>query len=319
MADFNYDEFDSGYDEPYADNHRLAEKARRWVNIAGAVCSVSLVLGLAFWGYRLAVRDVTGIPVMRAVAGAMRIAPADPGGEQALNQGLTVNAIAAMGTSAKPADQITLAPQAVTLQDADVPQPGAEAAVADAVVPDAAPQDSGSVDANLTVAGSAETAPLADGMVTASADNSAIDPAADPAAEAATFVTDDPNAIRHSLRPQARPATMAAKSVPTKVQTVSSQAVAAKELDPSAIPVGTKLAQLGAFETPDLARQKFAELQGTFGDLMVGKDIVIQTAASGGRTFYRLRAHGFETEDDARAFCAALLAEEADCIPVAQR
>ncbi len=317
MADFNYDEYGQGYEEPYADNPRLAEKARAWVNIAGAVCSVTLLIGVALWGYRLAVRDVTGIPVMRAAVGAMRIAPADPGGEQALNQGLTVNAIAAMGTSAAPADQITLAPQAVTLQDADVPQP----------VPQPVPQTAGATfaasDGSPTLTGSADATALADGT------QPGVVPAnADTTVQLAAFATTDPNAIRHSLRPMPRPvglagglaADLAGKSVPTKVQTVSSQVFAtAKELDPAAIPAGTRLAQLGAFDTPDKAREKFAELQVTFGDLMVGKDMVIQSATSGGRTFYRLRAHGFASDEDARSFCSALLAEEADCIPVAQR
>ena len=305
MADFDYDEFNSGYAESYADRAGLADKARRWINIGGAVCSVSLVLGLAFWGYRLAVRDVTGVPVMRAMAGAMRIAPEDPGGEQALNQGLTVNAIAAVGTAAAPADQVVLAPAPVTLAADDAPP-----------APASAPAQTG-----LSVAGS----------TTAEAPQVALD-AADPAAtqgadaevpvDPSVIVTNDPNVIRVSLRPHARPgaAIGVAKPAPTKVQTVSSQPVAkATELDPASIPVGTRLAQLGAFETPDLAREKFAELQSTFGDLMTGKSIVIQSAQSGGRTFYRLRAHGFASDEDARSFCAALLAEETDCIPVAQR
>lgn len=305
MADFDYDEYNSGYAEPYSDQPRLADKARRWINIGGAVCSVSLVLGLAFWGYRLAVRDVTGVPVMRAMAGAMRIAPEDPGGEQALNQGLTVNAIAAVGTAAAPADQVVLAPEPVTLAADDAPQVAA--------APVAAPVQ----DANLTVSGSTTadaTAVAPDGA----------DPAADQSADASTLpdpsviATSDPNVIRVSLRPRARPD--ATKSAPTKVQTTSSQPVAAAaEIDPATIPAGTRLAQLGAFETPDLAREKFAELQASFGDLMTGKGIVIQSAQSGGRTFYRLRAHGFASDDEARSFCAALLAEETDCIPVAQR
>ena len=309
MADFNYDEFESGYEEPYANNPRLAETARRWVNIAGAVCSVSLIIGVAFWGYRLAVRDVTGIPVMRAAVGAMRIAPADPGGEQALNQGLTVNAIAAMGTSAAPADQIILAPGAVTLQDADVPQPVVQTA-------DAAPATQ---DASLTLTGSADGSAPADGLL------SPVDAGAtDAGLQPVPVVITDPNAIRHSLRPQPRPAGMSGKATPTKVQAVSASPgpatkSAPAEIDPTSIAVGTRLAQLGAFETPDLAREKFAELQGNFGDLMIGKAMVIQSATSGGRTFYRLRAHGFASDEDARSFCSALLAEEADCIPVAQR
>ncbi len=313
MAVFNYDELGSVYEEPHATNPGLAEKARLWVNLAGAVCSVTLLIGVAFWGYRLAVRDVTGIPVMRAAVGAMRIAPADPGGQQALNQGLTVNAIAAMGTSAAPADQITLAPGAVALQDADVPQVTATAAAS--ALPEAAPV---SPDASPTLTANAEVQAAASSLLP---DGAA--PTLDATVEPATIVTTDPNAIRHSLRPQPRPDGVAGKAAPSKLQSVSAQVKAAspatKELDPASIGVGTRLAQLGAFETPDLAREKFAELQVTFGDLMLGKDMVIQSATSGGRTFYRLRAHGFAGDADARSFCSALLAEEVDCIPVAQR
>ena len=44
---------------------------------------------------------------------------------------------------------------------------------------------------------------------------------------------------------------------------------------------------------------------------MVGKLRVIQTAESGGRTFYRLRAAGFADEADARRFCSASTSGEA--------
>lgn len=304
MADFNYDEFGSGYEDSYADHPRLAARAQRWVNIAGAVCSVSLVLGLAFWGYRLAVRDVTGVPVMRAVAGAMRIAPADPGGEQALNQGLTVNAIAAMGTSAAPADQVTLAPAPVALQEADVPTAEAAPVAPDAGLPAAA-----------TLLTSPEVTAATDTVLPADVQTS-------PDA-VATIATTDPNAIRRSLRPQARPAGTATASAAAAIVAVpvaaKSTAPAVKELNPAKLAAGTRLAQLGAFDSPEQARKKFADLQTYFGDLMAGKDLVIQSATSGGRTFYRLRAHGFDSDADVRGFCSALQAEETDCIPVTQR
>ena len=69
----------------------------------------------------------------------------------------------------------------------------------------------------------------------------------------------------------------------------------------------------------EAARADWARLTTRFGDLMAGKAMVVQSAQSGGRAFYRLRAQGFENEDDARRFCAALLAENAACIPVAHR
>ncbi len=46
---------------------------------------------------------------------------------------------------------------------------------------------------------------------------------------------------------------------------------------------------------------------------------MIQKAESGGRTFYRLRAMGFADLSDARRFCSALVAGNADCIPVTTR
>ena len=60
-------------------------------------------------------------------------------------------------------------------------------------------------------------------------------------------------------------------------------------------------------------------MQHRFGDYLNGKDRIVQTAESGGRTFYRLRAHGFADLSDARRFCSALVAEGADCIPVVTR
>jgi hypothetical protein len=52
---------------------------------------------------------------------------------------------------------------------------------------------------------------------------------------------------------------------------------------------------------------------------MAAKAMVVQPAESGGRTFYRLRAHGFDGEDDARRFCSAFVSENAVCIPVPQK
>jgi hypothetical protein len=79
------------------------------------------------------------------------------------------------------------------------------------------------------------------------------------------------------------------------------------------------MAQLGAFDSPEVAREQWDRLQGQFGPYLQGKDRVVQKATSGGRVFYRLRALGFEDIADARRFCSALVAENADCIPVVMR
>jgi len=52
---------------------------------------------------------------------------------------------------------------------------------------------------------------------------------------------------------------------------------------------------------------------------MSDKARVIQRAQSGGNVFYRLRVQGFDDLSDARQFCSALLAKQANCIPVVTR
>lgn len=113
MAVWNFDEFE-------ADPVDAGTRAQRFIHLAGAATSVGLVLGLALWSYRLAVRDVNGVPVIKAIAGPMRIAPEDPGGQVAGNVGLSVNRIAA-GDAAQPTPDgnITLAPAPVALGPSD--------------------------------------------------------------------------------------------------------------------------------------------------------------------------------------------------------
>ena len=91
------------------------------VNAAGAITSIALVLGVGIWGYKLAVRDVSGIPVVRAMEGPMRVAPQEPGGEVAAHTGLSVNEVAAEGSAAQLPDQMVLAPRPIDLSAEDQP------------------------------------------------------------------------------------------------------------------------------------------------------------------------------------------------------
>ena len=85
------------------------------------------------------------------------------------------------------------------------------------------------------------------------------------------------------------------------------------------IPPGTSLVQLGAFESPEVAGQEWLRLTARFGELLAGRERLVQEAVSGGRTFFRLRATGFADLAEARRFCSALVAEDAACIPVVVR
>ena len=89
----------------------FSQRATSLVNYAGAACSLTLMVGIGFWGYELIKRDVSGIPVVRAVEGDMRVAPDNPGGEVAAHTGLAVNAVAAEGEAAGFEDTLLLAPR----------------------------------------------------------------------------------------------------------------------------------------------------------------------------------------------------------------
>ena len=295
------------------------------LNLLGAAASLALIAGIGMWGYQLVMRDVSGVPVVRAVEGPMRVQPDDPGGRPADHQGLAVNAVAAKGTAEAPADRLILAPRPVDLADEDQPaKPGEEVMAANSGNTERE-ADTGSVSSMVdrllagVLSGSDEQADTTVVKAAARIDQpddvaSAQDAIATVATEATPAVVTGPGPAR-SLRPKPRPIRAAGNSaVVTPVALKPGL-----DVDPDSLPVGTRLAQLGAFESPDLARQEWDRLASKFNDYMDDKSRVVQKASSGGRTFYRLRAMGFDDLGDARRFCSVLVAEKADCIPVVTR
>lgn len=290
-------------------------------NWVGAAISVALIIGIAVWGYKLLVRDVSGVPVVRAAEGPMRIQPDDPGGRPADHQGLAVNAVAAVGTAADPADRLVLAPRATDLTDEDAP------AALLSVSLDRQPEqvqtnaEAGEVSGDDPVQVSAGVddlvAQLTNGATPLSAADGMDETAADDEAQDAPRTDRPTTGLSRSLRPQLRPAGVAQRVA--SIDPAAGLTTTVKDIDPTEIPAGTRLAQLGAYDSGDLARSEWDRLQARFGEYMQGKDRVIERAESGGRTFYRLRAMGFEDLADARRFCAAFVAQNSDCIPVVTR
>lgn len=361
MADIEYTDHvtEQGVDPESAGGSFVGGMA----NILGMLVSLGLLVGVGVWGYKLMVRDVSGVPVVRAIEGPMRVQPDNPGGQQADHQGLSVNTIAAHGTAAAPADRLMLAPRPVSLADEDAPMGEIETAQVEVVEPEPEPVyvngkpvvednkpkvasdeavaalQSGSVEAlvnELTagiepLSGSTGTegkarivqpeplnldTPIQAVLVSAVLETPAITP------NVIAAVVKGPGP-KQSLRPQLRPVSL---SAPTDTGDATTAAVTAaivaampEDIDADSLPAGTRLAQLGAFDSVDIARAEWDRMNAKFGDYLVGKSRVIQKAESGGRTFYRLRAMGFEDISDARRFCSALVAEKADCIPVTTR
>lgn len=291
MAEANFDEFVAGAHAPRA-------AMGRFLNIAGAISTLALVVGVAVWGYQLAVRDANGVPVIMAMEGPIRVAPDDAGGKVAAHVGLSVNRIAAEGTAGEVPEQLVLAEPPVGLEADDAPGIGAEAP--------AQPTEADTL---------ARTLALADEL--------ARQAAAEIAAEEAGTADDGPllpgAVIQRSPRPMPRPGSGSAEGAITNTTRVSAQAPAATELDPAGLTAGTRLAQIGAFDDVDSARSEWDRVSLQHAALFEGKNRVIQPANAAGRTFYRLRVQGFQTEDDSRRFCAAIEAGDLRCNSVTVR
>ena len=106
----------------------LVAKTGVLMQYAGALVSLALVAGVGVWGYKLLVRDMTGIPVVRAMEGPVRETPSNPGGEVVPHLGLSVNEVAAAGEAAPPEERLLLAPVAPALSEEDLlAMPTAEA------------------------------------------------------------------------------------------------------------------------------------------------------------------------------------------------
>ncbi len=326
------------YDQEPIDGPRVPLMGRVFT-VAGALGSLALVVGIGVWGFKLVARDVSGVPVVRAVEGPMRIQPENPGGRPADHQGLAVNTVAAQGTAAPPPDRLILAPKPVSLSDEDVPMGELHPIKASLTREEAAPVSDdalaafrdGAVD-RLVAELVAEEEPQTTFLEGENGEKIAaiVQPEAMPAIDPADLVDQQPElalldapGVKRSLRPQLRPARATQSGAATasfeETVTAAVDTSATLDVDPESLPVGTRLAQLGAYDSPDVARTEWDRIQDRFADYMDGKQRVIQKAASGGRTFYRLRAMGFEDLSDARRFCAALVAERADCIPVTTR
>ena len=339
MAEFDGPRTGSAEDE--SEGHAGARKGRgafgKAINLLGAVASLALIAGVGLWGYRLVVRDVSGVPVVRAAQGPIRMQPEDPGGQPADHQGLAVNAVAAEGSAAPTADQLLLAPSPVDLAEEDAPMPelaaappepaaSAEPPAASETEPEADPEavatfEAGAVDDLIRQLLTGEDVPEQTG---AEAGAESLDDLEE-TTQAATLETGDlPQAEpavltgpgpHYSPRPKLRPAEGARVVVAAAAPTAQGPL----DVDPDSLPAGTKLAQLGAYDSAELARADWDRLNGQFADYLADKRRVIQKASTGGKEFYRLRAMGFDDLSDARRFCSAFVAEGADCIPVVVR
>jgi hypothetical protein len=304
MADVEHDAF---ADE--AAGMEVAPSASRLnqiVNWSGALLSVVLVGGFAVWGYKLTMRDVTDVPVIRALSGPMREAPADPGGIAAAHQGLAVNSVQAEGGVEAPPDRIVLAPPPVSLTEEDRPLAALRPVPrSERVVAEAAPDPARPAPAALALAATEEVVRPAPAL--------AETPPPSPALAALAAAP----GVRVSPRPRPRPALDTARYTLTPASAAAAPVVA--DADPASVTPGDHLVQLGAYDDREATDAAWSRILAQHADLMAGKKRLIQPASSGGRDFLRLRLVGFADADDARRFCTAFLARNTPCIAVPAR
>ncbi|WP_134724418.1 SPOR domain-containing protein [Paracoccus luteus] len=327
------------------DRDSVLGRVARLTHYLGALVSVLLMCALAVWGYRLVVRDVSGVPVIRAVEGDARIAPDNPGGELSDRTGLAVNAVAA-GTGAAPVERVAIAPAPTALSGQDVAmgelgatahepaaasdQPLVEDAADTVALTDAEAArlaaDQAAADTAADTAALAQVPAVAPGDTDAQPVGAAVTtadgrPAQDTAITAALAEAGAVPSVTTANRPLPRPRRLAAAAPASDAAPVAALAIA-PESAPAAEPpaaarpaAGAPLVQIGAFDSNAIAQSEFTRVSGRFGALFSGKAPVVQEHQVNGRTFYRLRVAGFDSRDDARRFCAALIEAGTDCIP----
>ena len=297
---------EADYFEEYERAPRDFSSAGVLFNVFGAVLSLGLIGGVAWWGYDLTARDVSGIPVVQALEGPMRDEPENPGGTQARHQGLSVNAVQAEGQAEPAADSLTLAPPPISITENDAPVHDV-AYTREVSEPTPAPVFEQMLDSEDEVA-RAIAEEVLNGMSDAEEEVAAAIAADEAGAEqdvAVQIIPENVPGVVRSPRPVHRP------DVP----------VAANEEPPSIgeLPVGTSLVQLGAFDSQLDAMRAWEMITLEHRDYFIDKQPFIEEANTGNRIFFRLRTVGFADIADARRFCAALVAEGTDCIPTAIR
>lgn len=288
---------DAYYDE-YAEEGApkgLKKALFLYVKWGGALLSL-MVLGLmVLWAYRLGVRDAQDIPVIQAMEIPARVLPEDPGGDEIAHQGLEVNEILA-GSEAQRPGGASLAPEAMVLDSADDP-------VTDEPEQVAAEED--------------DADPLAETILSLiTAENSEPAPGQEEVLGESDLSGDQP-------RPRVRPETLGIEAAGGRItqppQESLGAALSATAVDPDELAAGTRLVQLGAFDTTEVAEAHWARLLGAHSDLLGSKNHYVQRSENNGRVYYRLRAVGFDSATSQRALCEALVARNVDCIPVTVR
>jgi hypothetical protein len=241
------------------------------------------------------------------------VAPDDPGGLTAANQGLSVTQLAVNEKPLLP-NEIYLAPAAEILNEEnlalkvkeeyesnkvdgafEIKEVNAENSMNLEALPDKKEVDSRSNDVGV--------------LSKAAFSQKKIE--IENAVSLALSITNEPDKSLSWLRPKIRPVGFYRNGNITEDQIVSNEPM-------PKLPIGSAVVQLGAFDSKSLAESEWQRFEKILGSILIPKKMVVQKAESGGKIFYRLRASGFSDISDARQFCTAI-SDKVACIPVVTR
>jgi len=272
------------------------------------------------------------VPIIKAMEGPARIEPENPGGVQAAHQGLEVNTVLAGRPAPMPREAAPARAEPAVLAAEDAPQ-GELVIAAPAILAERVLGETG----DLPMPAQEDIAALApDGDLTLGATLGAT-PDAHPEVTPGEVIGDAVAALAEEApaadgpRPRNRPANLAArakqaapapKPAAAKVETAKSAApkpaaqVASAAPEASGVRPGTRLVQLGAFDSEEITKRAWSQLVAKNPDLLSSKNLYVERTTANARVFYRLRVAGFASSEETRQMCEALRARGVACIPV---
>lgn len=300
-------EEEGGPPEGPALSSKLAQYAAGFVSLA-------LVFGAVYWVFELGRRDANEVPVIQAMGGVARELPANSGGAEVDNQGLQVNEVLGNSETApiEPETRLAPPPQRVVAEDV-LPLTTTEPVAGPAILTPVNPAEGINPAAPATPESPAFTLPPSL-------------PGADPNMTrpqrrvlASTALPESADLLSNAIADAIREATTEDTAVVPDNAPAPSPAPQASAVPFTPAFIGEKMIQLGAYDDEDSANRDYDALLIDNQDLMGRLVRFVERREAGGRVFYRLRARGFTSMDEAAAMCEALLARSIQCIAVTAR
>ncbi len=281
-------------------------QSNNYMQWLGGLVSLLLVVGVVYWVFQLGRRDATEVPVIQAMAGEARELPENSGGPEVDNQGLQVNEVLGSDATAPVEPETTLAPppQRVVAEDVTpVPETTPTTPILVPLVTPPAPTQEA-----LTA-----PAPLPPSVL--GADPEMLRPVRRVPAAA---LSDNADLLSDAIASAILEATSGADPAPETTPEATT-APPATSAPPAASFAGERMIQLGAYDDEESANRDYDALLEDNQDLMGNLVRFVERREAGGRVFYRLRARGFTSMEEAADMCSALLARSVQCIAVTAR